>query len=281
MKKIFVILSLLFSLLLLSGCGQKETSIVASTSPVQQFAQAVCEGTGLEVGLVVSDAVSCVHDYTLSTSQMMKLEKAEVVIISGADLELFMEDALKNCSRVISCSSGIELLPGEEEGEYDPHVWLSPVNARIMTRNIAVQLSVLYPEYADTFTRNAEHFCDELITLQEDCLLTLSGLECRELVTFHDGFAYFAQAFGLDILAAIEEEAGAEASAKDLTEIVGLVEEHGLPAVFAETDGSRSAADAIARETGCKVGILSTGLGNNDYFETLRSNAKAVKEALS
>lgn len=280
MKKTAFCLILLLALLL-CGCGGRQETIVASTSPVRQFARAVCEGTGLEVGLVVSDPVSCVHDYTLSTTQMMKIEKAEVVILSGADLELFMEDALQGCDRVVSCSAGVDLLPGEEDGEYDPHIWLSPVNARIMVRNIARQLSVIYPEFSDTFTRNAELYCDELISLEAECLSILSGLDRRELITFHDGFAYFAKAFDLEILAAIEEEAGSEASARDLAEMVELVRSHELPAVFAEQDGSRSAADAISRETGCRVGILATGLGNDDYFKTLRSNAEAVKEALS
>ena len=280
MKKLWFFL-LLAAVLTLAGCGSKQETIVASTSPVQQFAAAVCEGTGLEVGLVVSDSVSCVHDYTLSTAQMMKIEKAEVILLSGADLEEFMADALESASgRVIECSDGVELLPGEEEGEYDPHIWLSPMNARIMTRNIAKKLSALYPEHADTFATNAEHYCDELYALELECGNLLYDLENRDLITFHDGFAYFAQAFNLNILAAIEEEAGAEASAKDLTEMTELVRSYGLPAIFVEQDGSRSAARVISRETGCKVGVLSTGLGNKDYFKTLRDNAIAIKEAL-
>ena len=280
MKKLLLSLLALFCVGLLA-CSSAEEEILASTAPVQQFAQAVCRGTDLKVGLLVSEPVSCVHDYSLSTAQMMKLEKADLVLLSGADLEVFMQDALASCRQVLTCDAGVKLLAGEEEGEFDPHIWLSPENARIMTRNIAKGLSALYPDYADTFLKNAELYCDELSNLELEAMVTLQGIPCTDLVTFHDGFAYFADAFGLEILAAIEEEAGAEASAKDLKEITELVRDAAIPAIFVEKDGSDAAARIIAGETGCKVGTLSTGLADRDYFETIRGNALAIKEAFS
>ena len=159
MKKKLIALLLCLALLL-GGCGaQKTYEIVATTAPVWQFARAVCEGTGLEVGLVVSDSVSCLHDYTLSVRQMVTVEKAKVVILSGGSLEAFMEDALRDKDVRIECSGGVDLLEGEHnheahdheehdhDGEYDPHIWLDPDNAAVMTRNIADGLSALYPEH--------------------------------------------------------------------------------------------------------------------------------------
>lgn len=91
MKKLILPL-LLACTLLLGGCGaQKTYEIVATTAPVWQFANAVCEDTGLEVGLVVSDSVSCLHDYTLSVRQMVAIEKAQVVILSGLGLETVLD----------------------------------------------------------------------------------------------------------------------------------------------------------------------------------------------
>ena len=271
----------LLLLLLLTGCRRQEPyKIVATTAPVQQFAQAVCAGTGLEVGLVVSDSVSCLHDYTLSVRQMVTVEKAEVVILSGAGLESFMADALRDKPVQITCADDAALLPGEEEGEWDPHIWLSPDNAAAMTRGIADGLSARYPEWAETFAANAEAYCERLAALKAECSAELSDLPCRGLITFHDGFAYFAAAYDLEILAAIEEESGSEASAKDLKEMIGLVRGAQVPAVFVEKDGSRAAASVIADETGCAVGVLDTMLSGSDYFEAMRANVLAVKEAM-
>jgi len=277
--------------LLLAGCSAaKPCRIVATTAPVQQFARAVCAGTGLEVGLVVSDSVSCLHDYTLSVRQMAAIERAEVILMNGCGLEEFMEDSLAGKENRIDCSADAVLLcthHHEEEhhdhdhGEYDPHIWLDPDNAAAMTRTVARELSCYYPEYAEQFAQNAEAYCLRLGQLKEEGRAMLEELSCRKLVTFHDGFAYFAEAFLLEAAASIEEDSGSEASAKDLRHITELVRREEIPAVFVERSGSRSAASVIAAETGCAIGVLDTVMSGEDYFTAMEGNLRAVLEALS
>ena len=216
-------------------------------------------------------------------------------MLSGCGLESFMEDTLQNKDVRIDCSEGISLLcleahddhddhgdhDGHDHGEHDPHIWLNPDNAAAMTRNIAAGLSAQYPEYAEQFSENAEAYCERLAALKADGQAMLADLQCRELITFHDGFAYFADAFDLTIIAAIEEESGSEASAKELEAIVHLVREHQLPAIFVEENGSKSAASVIASETGCATGTLNMVMSGTDYFEAMESNLTAVKEVLS
>ena len=108
----------------------------------------------------------------------------------------------------------------------------------------------------------------------------LSNLSCREPVPFHDGFSYFASAFDLHILKAVEEESGQEASAKELKEIIGLVEAHHLPAIFTERSGSDSAAGIISRETGCRVSQLDMAMTGDSYFDAMKRKIDAIKEAL-
>ena len=117
---------------------------------------------------------------------------------------------------------------------------------------------------------------DDLQTYGEE---TLRSLRCRELVTFHDGFGYFAQAFDLTIAEALEEESGSEASAKELIYLIELIQTHGIPAVFTEVNGSVSAATTICAEIGISAYTLDMGM-TGDYFEIMRNNINAVKEAL-
>ena len=100
------------------------------------------------------------------------------------------------------------------------------------------------------------------------------------MVTFHDGFAYFADAFSLTILEAIEEESGSEASAKDLIHLIEEVEHHDLPAVFTEKNGSPSAAQVISRETGAGIYALDMAMSGESYFEAMYHNIDTIKEAL-
>ena len=100
------------------------------------------------------------------------------------------------------------------------------------------------------------------------------------MITFHDGFGYFADAFDLHILEAIEEESGSEASAQELKEMITLVRDHQLPAVFTEVNGSASAADIIASETGTKVYSLDMAMAGNDYFDAMYRNIDTIREAM-
>lgn len=300
MKKHFLCAPLLLSLLLLlTGCAKapEPVEIAATTLPVYDFTQALCRGTDLSVGRLVTESVSCLHDYSLNVNQVRQAEQAEVLVLSGAGLEDFMEDLLTG-KPSIDASQGITLLEGEEhdhedhegheghEGhdghahEFDPHIWLSPENAKIMAQNICLGLTRQYPQWETVFKDNLQELLARLDTLEQYGEETLSNLACRELITFHDGFSYFAQAFDLDILAALEEESGSEASAKELIGLIRLARAHALPAVFVEKNGSASAADILCRETGAKKATLDMAMAGESYFDAMYHNIDTIKEAL-
>ena len=129
-KRIFALLLAALLILIASGCSkkqalseQKTADILATTQPVYQLAPALTDGTGLSVSLLISEPVSCLHDYTLTVSQMEKIEGAQLVLESGLGLEDFMEDALSGKTR-IDIASGLSTLTGDEG--IDPHWWLDP-----------------------------------------------------------------------------------------------------------------------------------------------------------
>ncbi len=288
MKRILIPLLLL---LCLCGCGAnaQHAQIAATTLPVYEFTAALCQGTELTVTRLVTEQVSCLHDYSLNVRQVKAAEAAELIVISGAGLEEFMEDLLEG-KPAIDASAGIGLLcpqsehgHGHEEGhhhEEDPHIWLDPRNAKVMARNICTGLSDKYPEYADSFEANLTSLLARLDALQAYGEETLKELSCRELITFHNGFAYFAQAFDLSILEAVEEESGSEASARELIHLIEEVERHQLPAIFTEQNGSVSAAGVISRETGAGCYSLDMAMAGDSYFDAITRNIDAIKEAL-
>lgn len=287
-------ISLLLVLILLAGLvgcssSQPTPQVMATTKPVYDFTSRLCAGTDISVGLLVDESVSCLHDYSLSVSQVRNAEAAEVVVISGAGLEDFMADLLVGCDTVIDSSAQVSLLECTEEHDHshdhhhshevDAHIWLAPKNAKIMVKNICDGLCLAYPDHAAVFQKNLTELETELDALQAYGEETLRTLSCRELVTFHDGFGYLAHAFGLTIAAAVEEESGSEASARELIALIELVEQHGIPAIFTETNGSTSAAQIICTETGVTVHALDMGMEGN-YFDIMRQNIDTVKEAL-
>ena len=278
-----IIAMILTALCLLSGCAGKQRAdkadILATTAPVAQMVSAIVEGSGLTVATLISEPVSCLHDYSLSVAQMETVEQAKLVVLSGAGLEEFMGDTLAGCETVVDASEGVALLPGEE-GESDPHIWLSPENMIAMTQNVEAALAEAYPAQKALFAQNAETWTAELRTLQAYGEEQLAALGCRELVTFHDGFAYFARAFDLELAAAMEIEAGSEPSAQELEEIIRLLETRRIPAVFTETNGTADAAELVSKETGCAVYKLDTAIGTADYLAAMYQNIDTIKEAL-
>lgn len=296
MKKC-MLLPLLLVLCLLCGCAaqQAPAQVAATTLPVYEFTARLCQGTPITVTRLVTEQVSCLHDYSLNVRQVRAAEAAELIVISGAGLEDFLEDVLSG-GQILDASQGIVLLEGEEhdhededahehghEGhhhEKDPHIWLSPANAMTMAGNICQGLCEHYPRYADTFRGNLTGLLADLEGLQDEIHKTLEDLSCRELITFHDGFAYLAQACGLTIVDAIEEESGREASAKELIRVIREVEEHHLPAIFTEKSGSTAAAEIISRETGAKCLSLDMAMAGDSYFDAMYHNIDTLKEAL-
>ena len=291
MKKTLICLLLALYIIPLVGCSSasNQVQIACTTLPVYEFTSRICDNTDISVGRLVNEEVSCLHDYTLQVSQMRMAESADAVIISGAGLESFLDDVLDESKVLIDASSNTHVHAGGQEHhhddhghehEVDPHIWLSPENAKIMVENICNGLCQLYPSHTSDFENNADALLRELDQLQLYGSDTLSQLSCRELVTFHDGFAYFAESFDLTILKAVEEESGSEASALELIELITLVGEHQIPAVFTERNGSTSAAEIICKETGTEVFMLDMAMSGNSYFDAMYNNIDAVKEAL-
>lgn len=289
MKHIAFFLIFILLLCWFSGCAeQAPADIAATTLPVYTFTAILCEGTPLTVTRLVTESVSCLHDYTLQVGQMRAIQGAKAVVISGAGLEEFLEDALHDAEHIIDAAESLSLLEGEHHHDHDhghvhtedPHIWLSPENAKVMAHNICHGLSHQFPQYAPAFEANLRGLEEKLDALQAYGDEALASLSCRELITFHDGFSYFAESFGLTIQKAVEEESGSEASAAQLIELCNLVASHEIPAIFTETNGSVSAAQVIAAETGAKVYSLDMAMSGNDYFESMYRNIDTVKEAL-
>lgn len=288
---------LLFLLIaaLLSGCTAEPSpaQIAATTLPVYEFTARLCDGTSLTVTQLVTESVSCLHDYSLNVRQVRAAEAAELIVISGAGLEDFMTDLLHG-KDVIDSSAGITLIEsghehshahGEESHEEhhheeDPHIWLSPENAKTMAQNICAGLCTQYPQDRGIFEQNLTGLLADLDALQTYGEEQLAALSCRELITFHDGFAYLAESFDLEILEAVEEESGSEASAAELIHLIKEVQHHNLPAIFTETLGSVSAAQTIAAETGAKIYALNMAMHGESYFDAMYHNIDTLKGAL-
>ncbi|WAB82287.1 metal ABC transporter substrate-binding protein [Microcella daejeonensis] len=155
---------------------------------------------------------------------------------------------------------------GEEhshEGE-DPHIWTSATNAAAMVDGIATGLAEAAPESAEAFEANAAAYTERLDALDAWIVesMELVPAEQRQLVTNHEAFGYFVEAYGLEYVGAVipSFDDNAEVSAADIDGLVDAIEQSGASAVFSETSLSPAAAETIASEAGVEVYSGEDGL---------------------
>ena len=291
--------AILAACLLFAGCGGAPAAqtqkagdgtfhIVTSFYPMYIDVINLTDGVeGVTVTNMTKPQTGCLHDYQLTTEDMKTLEKADAFVVNGAGMESFLDKVIKmqEGMTVIDASRGIELM--EEDGEANPHVWLSITKDIEQVKNIRDQLKEADPAHADQYEANAETYLAKLEVLKAEMHAALDDVPHKDIVTFHEACPYFAEEFGLHILGVIEREPGADPTPAELETTIEQVKELPVKVLFAEPQYSPAAAETIARETGAKLYSLDpvvTGEATPDakdaYLDAMRKNMETLKEAL-
>ena len=291
--------AILAACLLFAGCGGAPAAqtqkagdgtfhIVTSFYPMYIDVINLTDGVeGVTVTNMTKPQTGCLHDYQLTTEDMKTLEKADAFVVNGAGMESFLDKVIKmqEGMTVIDASRGIELM--EEDGEANPHVWLSITKDIEQVKNIRDQLKEADPAHADQYEANAAAYLAKLEVLKSEMHATLDEVPHKDIVTFHEAFPYFAEEFGLHILGVIEREPGADPTPAELETTIEQVKALPVKVLFAEPQYSPAAAETIARETGAKLYSLDpvvTGEATPDakdaYLDAMRKNMETLKEAL-
>ncbi|WP_302631486.1 metal ABC transporter solute-binding protein, Zn/Mn family [uncultured Clostridium sp.] len=256
----------------------------------------------VEVLNMTTSQTGCLHDYSLSTKDLKTLSNADILIINGAGMESFLDDVIDEYSdlKIIEASKGIDLIEDTDHDDHtedhdhedhdhdvNPHVWVSISKNIEEVSNIAEELSSLDPNHANEYQDNANEYIAKLENLKTEMHSTLDNIAHKDIITFHEAFPYFAEEFGLNIVGVIEIEPDSEPSAKEVENIISIINEKNIKALFTEPQYSSKIADTIAKETGASIYTLDpivTGDSNekayNDYIIKMQENLNTLKEAL-
>ncbi len=301
------------SLSLLTGCGTQPADtaagdgrlrVLTSFYPMYDFACKI-GGDCIDVTNMVPSGTEP-HDWEPSTNDLKNLEKADVFIYNGADMEPWADDLLVSRSdtlRVVEASENVELrtTDGEHEhahehegadhhhGDFDPHVWLDPENAKIEMEAIRDALCAADPENSTVFQSNYEKYAAELDALDAEFREKLAPLLNRTIVVAHEAFGYLCDAYGLTQVGIEGLSPDSEPDPGRMAEVIDFVREHSISTIFFEELVSPKVAEAIASETGAQAKMLSPleGLSDEqaaagaDYFSVMHDNLAALMEALN
>ncbi|WP_418656016.1 metal ABC transporter substrate-binding protein [Agathobaculum sp.] len=301
------------SLSLLTGCGTQPADtaagdgrlrVLTSFYPMYDFACKI-GGDCIDVTNMVPSGTEP-HDWEPSTNDLKNLEKADVFIYNGADMEPWADDLLVSRSdtlHVVEASENVELrtTDGEHEhahehedadhhhGDFDPHVWLDPENAKIEMEAIRDALCAADPENSTVFQSNYEKYAAELDALDAEFREKLAPLPNRTIVVAHEAFGYLCDAYGLTQVGIEGLSPDSEPDPGRMAEVIDFVREHSISTIFFEELVSPKVAEAIASETGAQAKMLSPleGLSDEqaaagaDYFSVMHDNLAALMEALN
>jgi len=273
--------------------------VVATTGMIADAARRI-GGEACTVTALMGPGVDP-HVYRPSQGDLRTLSNAQLILYNGLKLEGRMEDILARMdgrTRTVAVTEGIprdRLRVSEEyEGQFDPHVWMDVRVWREAAARVHAALVEVDPDNAALYDANAAAYQRELDALDAEVREILAQVPPprRVLITAHDAFGYFGDAYGFEVVGLQGISTDAEFGLRDLERLVEIVAEREVPAIFLETSVSRRSLEALAegvRARGMELRLggplYSDALGEagtpeGAYTGMIRHNARTIAEAL-
>ncbi len=169
-------------------------------------------------------------------------------------------------------------------GEFDPHVWLSPKNAKIQSKTILEALVELDPENEDIFRDNYQELEGKINDLEVEVVQAFNEIEIKSYIVFHDAYRYFENYYGLEAAAHLEEFPGDEPSVEYLAEVIEIIEDENVEVIFSEPQFSPKLVETLSSDYELKVGELDplgTEVTKDSYFEMMRKNYQEFEKVFN
>jgi len=315
LSKLSIIIStLMFSIITYANADIK---VVTSIKPIHSITSYIMDGVG-SPDLIV-DGYNSPHNFQLKPSHAKMLQNADLVIFVGEGIEEFLEKPLESIAKdakkfALLEQSGFKKLKfreknifeehddhddhdkkakkkddhddhghddhGHGHGEYDPHIWLDPINAKAMIKKITKLLSKMDKENSSTYKSNSKKAIKEIDMMVKEIKSEMN--KDLKFVVFHDAYQYFENRFDISVLGALTVNTDVLPGAEQLSEIREVIEHENVNCIFSEPQFNPDIINAIAMDTNVKTGILdplgaTLEPGKDLYFDLIRNISKSFK----
>jgi len=283
-------------LALLSGLTQvcmAKMRVVTTFTIIQDMAQNVAGDAAIVESITKPGAE--IHGYEPTPGDIVKAQKADLVLWNGLNLERWFERFFGNIRGVKRAvlTDGIEPI-GIDEGPYmgrpNPHSWMSPANAVIYVENIRRALVEIDPANAAIYNANAEAYAAKFKEIEKSMREAMATIpeNHRWLVTSEGAFPYLARNFGLQELFLWAVNADQQGTPQQVRKVIDGVREHGIPVIFSESTISDKPARQVAKETGIRYGgvLYVDSLTDEDgpaptFLKLMEYNAQTIVRGLT
>ncbi|MEM7144114.1 MAG: zinc ABC transporter substrate-binding protein [Verrucomicrobiota bacterium] len=282
--------------LILTSCSDPSTAPAPGSSPNKYPYQITCTvgmitdivrnvaGNKAKVEGIIGEGIDP-HLYKPTSSDVKKLQAADVVFYNGLMLEGKMGDVLVRVARTgkpvhavtedLATNENASIIV-DEEGHFDPHIWMDVAGWKQAVQAVTDALVYFDPENKDYYTANSESYLQQLTSLDDYAQKSFASIpeNQRVLVTAHDAFNYMARAYGLEVRGIQGISTESEAGVKDIETLVSFLADNNIPAVFVESSVSDKNVRALVEGAKAKdhevvIGgeLFSDAMGETGTYE--------------
>lgn len=263
-----------------------KTKIVTSFYPMYIIAENITEGANnIELVNMVDVNVGCLHDYTLTTEDMKKVEDADIFISNGLGMENFIDKILESNSdmQVIDSSVDVTNLISDDN-EVNGHIWTNIDNYIKQVESVAEGLKKVNEENAAIYDENAREYIEKLNDLKKEYSEALEILNGKKAVVLNEAFEYMGQELGLDMIVIKTDHEESILSAEVLKNTIDRVKKENIEMIIIDKNDNKSNAETISKETGAKIFELNSGLSGtldkDAYINSCIENISIIQAGL-
>jgi len=292
MKKLYLLLCLLPLICQNTFAQETKMKVVATTTFLADLAQNIAGEKAEVISLMPTGGDP--HLYDPIPGDAKKIAEADVILRNGLTLEGWLDELIENSgtrANIYTLTEGIIPIKSVDyEDALDPHAWMDVKNGIIYTDNILRALQESQPEDRTYFEAQHAAYKAILLELDEEIKAKITQIPSskRVLVTSHDAFRYYGNAYGLEVVSAMGTSTDAEPTLEDLAHLSEQVKENGIPSIFIESTINPEIMEQRANDLGIKIGgkLFADSLGDEEsgadtYVKMLRQNTRLILEGLS
>ena len=299
MKKALILLVIIISI---TGCTKQvkneKTKIVTTNFPCYDFVRAITKDVdNIEVDMLVTPG-SEIHDYEPTPKDIINIKKSKLFVYTGGESDNWVNKIIKENNNVkimdlvdLKKEELVEGMEGEDEEEYDEHVWTSPKNAIKIIDKLKEKIIKIDNKNKNEYEKNAEEYIKKIKEIDKE-IENIVETSKRKTIVFADRFPfrYFTDEYGLEYYAAFKGcSESTEASSKTITFLIKKIKEEKIPVVFHIELSNKKIAKVISKETNTKILELNSAhnISKKDfekgitYVDIMKKNIESLREALN
>ncbi len=263
--------------------------IVTTFYPIYGMVDNLIQGAqNVELTNMTQTNIGCLHDYTLGTNDMRKIEDADVLIQNGLGLESFMDKITATYPNlpIIDSSSQVTNLLQEGEGK-NPHIWTSIKNYQQQLKTICEELSKYNPENEEIYQRNYEQYFQKLEQLSLDFESDLANLKDKKAICLNEALTYLANEVGMEVTTIQTNHEESTLSADTLKNLITQMKEKNIQIILVDKNDNLENAQTLEEETGAKIYQLDSAMNSKDdntqpskedYYQSMVNNLEVFKQ---